>query len=89
MGPPHEGLIQQPIAPWANTLTIELHLAPGNQEDNSKPYLNMFQILPIVLWSCNDSLVSDPGDDLVHFMVELKQLLAVGQFTASLVSPVL
>ena len=28
MGPPHEGSIRQPIAPWANTLTTELHLAP-------------------------------------------------------------
>ena len=24
----HEGSIQQPIAPWANTLTMELHLTP-------------------------------------------------------------
>ena len=24
----HEGSIQRPIAPWANTLTTELHLAP-------------------------------------------------------------
>ena len=28
MGPPHEGSIQRPIAPWANTFTTELHLAP-------------------------------------------------------------
>ena len=28
MGPPHEGSIRQPIASWANTLTMELHLAP-------------------------------------------------------------
>ena len=28
MGPPHEGSIQWPIAPWANALTTELHLAP-------------------------------------------------------------
>ena len=25
----HEGLIWRPIAPWANTLTTELHLAPA------------------------------------------------------------
>ena len=30
MGPPHEGLIRRPIAPWANALTTELHLAPLN-----------------------------------------------------------
>ena len=28
MGPPHNGSIRQPIAPWANALTTELHLAP-------------------------------------------------------------
>ena len=28
MGPPHEGSIRLPIAPWANTLTTELHLTP-------------------------------------------------------------
>ena len=28
MGPPHEGSIRRSIAPWANTLTTELHLAP-------------------------------------------------------------
>ena len=30
MGPPHEGSIRRPIAPWANALTTELHLAPNN-----------------------------------------------------------
>ena len=29
MGPPHEGSIWRPIAPWANALTTELHLAPA------------------------------------------------------------
>ena len=28
MGPPHKGSIRRPIAPWANALTMELHLAP-------------------------------------------------------------
>ena len=28
MGPPHEGSIRRPIAPWAYALTTELHLAP-------------------------------------------------------------
>ena len=28
MGQPHEGSIRRPIAPWANALTTELHLAP-------------------------------------------------------------
>ena len=29
MGPPHEGSIWRPITPWANTLTMEIHLAPA------------------------------------------------------------
>ena len=29
IGPPHEGSIRRPIAPWANALTTELHLAPN------------------------------------------------------------
>ena len=29
MGPPYEGSIRRPITPLANTLTTELHLAPG------------------------------------------------------------
>ena len=32
MGPPHEGSIRRPIAPWANALTTELHLAPHTIE---------------------------------------------------------
>ena len=31
MGPPHEGSIRRPIAPRANALTTELHLAPSLQ----------------------------------------------------------
>ena len=30
MGPPHEGSIRLPIAPWVNALTTELHLAPSH-----------------------------------------------------------
>ena len=29
MGPPNEGSIRRPIAPWVNALTTELHLAPS------------------------------------------------------------
>ena len=32
MGPPLEGSIRRPIAPWANALTTELHLAPDFNE---------------------------------------------------------
>ena len=33
MGPSHEGSIRRPIAPWANALTTELHLAPDGQRE--------------------------------------------------------
>ena len=36
MGPPHEGSIRRPIAPWANTFTMELHLALHSQESKVK-----------------------------------------------------
>ena len=36
MGPPHEGSIRRPIAPWANALTKELHLAPWWPGDKEK-----------------------------------------------------
>ena len=32
IAPPHEGSIRRPIAPWANALTTELHLAPNSLE---------------------------------------------------------
>ena len=35
MGPPHEWSIRRPIAPRANTLTTELHLAPHPMKDRS------------------------------------------------------
>ena len=31
IGPPYEGSIRRPIAPWANALTTELHLAPDQR----------------------------------------------------------
>ena len=33
MGPPHEGSIRRPIAPWANALTTELRLARHTSSD--------------------------------------------------------
>ena len=36
MGPPHEGSIRRPIAPWASALTTELHLAPVNYQYHVK-----------------------------------------------------
>ena len=48
MGPPHEGSIRRPIAPWANALTTELHLAPLRFELwITLTYIVLFQILEI------------------------------------------
>ena len=38
MGPPHEGSIRRPIAPWANALTTELHLAPSHKTIMYSPW---------------------------------------------------
>ena len=48
MGPPHEGSIPRPIAPWANALTTELHLAPGT-EVNTKRILAITDLCQIRL----------------------------------------
>ena len=40
MGPPHEGSIWRPIAPWANALTTELYLAPWFSKANNKTSWN-------------------------------------------------
>ena len=39
MGPPHEGSIRRPIAPWANILTTELHLAPIHRNMSAVTWL--------------------------------------------------
>ena len=36
MGPPHEGSIRRPVAPWANAPTTELHLAPTHHKDKNE-----------------------------------------------------
>ena len=43
MGPPYEGSIRWPIAPWANALTTELQLAPGYklEDESHKPERNV------------------------------------------------
>ena len=46
MGPPHEGSIRRPIAPWANALTTELHLATSVEKSLS-------YIVCIIWWTCS------------------------------------
>ena len=42
MSPLHEGSIRRPIAPWANALTTELHLAPFWGWSRSYGYFTMY-----------------------------------------------
>ena len=44
MGPPHEGSIRRPIAPWANALTTELHVA--------RMYICMHVIVYVYMYVC-------------------------------------
>ena len=44
MGPSHEGSIWRPMAPWANTLTTELHLAPPNLYDATIICFNLIKL---------------------------------------------
>ena len=41
MGSPHEGSIRRPIAPWANALTTELHLAPSCRDSTSCRWIDL------------------------------------------------
>ena len=54
IGSPHEGLIWRPIAPWANTPTMELHLVPWLVSD-AKLFLLYFKkihIYKLIFLSC-------------------------------------
>ena len=42
MGPPHEGSIRRPIAPWVNALTIILH--PTNSSQQEEMWQNVISI---------------------------------------------
>ena len=66
MGPPHVGSIRRPIAPWANALTTELHLAERERERERETHthtvrhdficvykyncFNVFDIIAVVKW---------------------------------------
>ena len=55
MGPPHEGSIRRPIAPWANALTTELHLAPNKFGCHTNPVVWVLHWHAVSLWSIPDS----------------------------------
>ena len=60
MGPPHEGSIRRPIAPWANALTTELHLAPlVHRVETDEPWNNDY------LQCCSVQAVNTPKTDIV------------------------
>ena len=57
MGPPHEGSIRRPIAPWANALTMELHLAPLVKKKKG----NVFYLTTYLTHFIYSYMVSDIG----------------------------
>ena len=57
MGPPHEGSIRRPIAPWANALTTELYLAPPQAQSHARniktystPFIAILACFPLITW---------------------------------------
>ena len=55
----HEGSIRRPIAPWANALTTELHLAPLHTT-------NVLHYTYVELWNINIVYVTLYTDVAVH-----------------------
>ena len=53
VGPPHEGSIRRPIAPWANALTTELHLAPGGRVRCVALLFSIHRVVAASWWLCN------------------------------------
>ena len=51
----HEGSIRRPIAPWANALTTELHLAPNKFGCHNNPVVWVLHWHAVSLWSIPDS----------------------------------
>ena len=67
MGSLHEGSIRRPIAPWANALTMELHLTPLTNRDwqTLSRFLRIacrsFSRLASAFWNCLCFFRSDRG----------------------------
>ena len=85
MGPLHERSIRRPIAPWADALTTELHLAPPfnlfrTGENIGTTCTVLFRIPQFVnvvcLWSsyCSNSTNPQFRIDLGNFVKTLRQL---------------
>ena len=77
MGPPHEGSIRRPIAPWANALTTELHLARRFKwtyvNTQTFAHISRIGVACTCLWIPNSVFVSSmaPGasSTLLHLFV--------------------
>ena len=54
MGPPHEGSIQWPIAPWANAPTTKLHHAPKPVEDREHFRQPVWPKITHTTWTLTD-----------------------------------
>ena len=70
MCPTHEGSIRQPIAPWANALTTELHLAPSVSRwtwQTFKTWLTVVSAVRLGSWCGGMSEISFVVDPLRYF----------------------
>ena len=75
MGPLHEGSIRRPITPWANALTMELHLASllfililvlAQQRLPPHPREDFPRLVPSWLWTENEGIGSLCTDSTTH-----------------------
>ena len=73
MGPPHEGSIRRPIAPWANALTTGLHLTPGYRASVVKDQTDNERANPFIDYSYRKQqgifYFYYPTDKIVHTRV--------------------
>ena len=79
MGPPHEGSIRRPIAPWANALTTKLHLAPLHRKKTNKEIKPLYgKIHEMVLLSIKTNMVwNNCNKSLQHVNLSIKISLIV------------
>ena len=81
MGPPREGSIRRPIAPWANALTKGLHLAPlrlygvghmvkdHSESERGNPLLPLHGLLFMIISKDFFLYMHHPTDRIAHTTV--------------------
>ena len=73
----HEGTIWQPIAPWANALTMELHLTPGYRGTVTLVLKQLpSYYCPSIYFINGQAMLFNTEDDLKEHTLVWKQLLS-------------